>query len=225
MGADDGAFEGCNHPNSRGNGTRVLHVAPPTHCDPSLNFSRSQAVNAYRSLGTYVREAAAARRPDIEGPVFLFGSQPSSADAALFGHLAALSVRHGPPGAWALEAAPELGEYYRAVRAAYFDGGSVVTSACVLPGPANAYEALESAIDRRVARMKAGPSGTEDARGGTASFGEYDAALVHAASQERLRSPEGRNALIMDLAATAGIFCIAALVISAAGKETVKSLK
>jgi hypothetical protein len=136
-----------------------------------------------------------------------------------------LSVRHGPPGAWALEVAPELGEYYRAVRAAYFDGGIPATLARVLPGPSNAYAALEDAIDRRIAQMKAGPGGAGNATEGAGSFGDYDPALLHAASQERLRSPEGRNALIMDLAATAGIFCIAALVISAAGKETAKTLK
>lgn len=74
---------------------------------------KSVAMNAYRHLAALLAHS--------DGPYF-FGTQPTSLDALVFGHLA--TVRHLHAAAWVVEAAPSLCEYYSHVVKVYFTSSS-----------------------------------------------------------------------------------------------------
>jgi hypothetical protein len=101
------------------------------------------------------------------GRPFLLGDRPSSADAAVYGHLARLEVRHGPPATWIATHAPALVPYFLRMRvavgaaAAAAEARAAAASGAASAGPAavNEFAALADAVDARFAALAAAERG------------------------------------------------------------------
>ena len=174
-------------------------------CMPEL-----QAQSAYRALNTQLLHSG--------GP-FLFGAAPSALDAAVYAHLA--DVRRTQVGTWVAEVAPQLVAMFNNFHARYFVPGAAANT-CLLStdGGPNAFQQWGTAWDARRERLAAAavaaaavsaapPVASAESDAIQCPFGPDAVAATAAARDVRLiySSP------LLDIAATAGIFCIAAVTI------------
>jgi len=154
-------------------------------------------------------------------------------DVALYAHLAAVGVRHGPPALWIARSAPSLIGYYHTMAAAVdealgrlrdrgVDAGSPATG---LGGArVNEFDALAGAIDRRCALQAAAEASglahrdSSAADGASARWG-FDPALVHAASVDAAVAGRGPLKLLQDVVVTAGIFGAAIVLMRAVARS------
>lgn len=125
--------------------------------------------------------------PSWDGPFLLGAARPSSADLALYAHLHAVAVRHGPPAAWVARSAPGLVGYYammdgllRATREGAAGEGAGARSAS--PPSPNEFELVAAAIDRRCGLLahyeQASPPASADGSGGSTATGDSSSAAA-----------------------------------------------
>lgn len=159
-------------------------------------------------------------------------------DVALYAHLAAVGVRHGPPARWVARSAPRLLDYYATMASAVAAAAEQLRVAGLdaggpAPGhggaPANEFDALAGAIDQRCAMQAAAEAGAAAAAAGptpppTASPSDqsgrwgFDPALVRAASVDAAVAGRGPLRLLQDIAVTVGIFGTAVVLMRAVAR-------
>jgi hypothetical protein len=114
---------------------------------------RHVAVTSWRAL-------AATLASNTRGPFFA-GTSPGVVDALVYGHLEA--VRHTAAGAWIVESAPALCEFYAHIRRVYFTQAAAGAAGSPRAAPeavagtrhTNTFEALSDRIDAEVAAAAA----------------------------------------------------------------------